>query len=40
MPLTTDPKMLALSRNVIEAFDKADRGLIPVSGLRMRRGSC
>src|SRR5215468_10075104 len=26
MPLTTDPKMLALSRDVIEAFDKADRG--------------
>jgi catalase len=29
MPLTTDPKMLNLSRNVIEAFDKADRGPHP-----------
>jgi catalase len=32
MPLTTDPKMLNLSHNVIEAFDKADRG--PHSGFR------
>jgi hypothetical protein len=32
MPLTTDPKVLALSRNVIEAFDKADRG--PHAGFR------
>jgi len=29
MPLTTDPKMLNLSRDVIEAFDKADRGPHP-----------
>jgi catalase len=29
MPLTTDQKMLNLSRNVIEAFDKADRGPHP-----------
>ena len=29
MPLTTDQKMLTLSRNVIEAFDKADRGPHP-----------
>src|SRR5215469_2260645 len=29
MPLTTDPKMLNLSHNVIEAFDKADRGPHP-----------
>src|SRR5262245_10245264 len=29
MPLTTDPKMLNLSRNIIEAFDKADRGPHP-----------
>jgi catalase len=29
MPLTTDPKMLNLSRNVIEVFDKADRGPHP-----------
>ncbi|HXJ41518.1 MAG TPA: catalase family peroxidase [Bryobacteraceae bacterium] len=27
MPLTTDEKMLALSRNVIEGFDKANRGI-------------
>jgi catalase len=32
MPLTTDQKMLTLSRNVIEAFDKADRG--PHAGFR------
>jgi catalase len=29
MPLTTDQKMLTLSHNVIEAFDKADRGPHP-----------
>jgi catalase len=29
MPLTTDQKMLTLSRNAIEAFDKADRGPHP-----------
>src|SRR5262249_29414549 len=29
MPLTTDQKMLTLSRDVIEAFDKADRGPHP-----------
>ena len=29
MPLTTDQKMLNLSRNVIEAFDKADHGPHP-----------
>jgi catalase len=29
MPLTTDGKMLALSREVIEAFDKADGGIHP-----------
>ena len=29
MPLTTDQKMLTLSRNVIEAFDKADHGPHP-----------
>src|SRR5215475_6750104 len=29
MPLTTDQKMLTLSRNVIEAFDKVDRGPHP-----------
>src|SRR5262245_41804317 len=29
MPLTTDPKMLNLSHNIIEAFDKADRGPYP-----------
>jgi catalase len=29
MPLTTDPKMLTLSHNVLEAFDKADRGPHP-----------
>src|SRR5215471_16383660 len=29
MPLTTDQKTLTLSRNVIEAFDKADRGPHP-----------
>jgi catalase len=29
MPLTTDQKLLTLSRNVIEAFDKADRGPHP-----------
>ena len=29
MPLTTDPKMLTLSGNVIDAFDKADRGPHP-----------
>jgi catalase len=32
MPLTTDQKLLTLSRNIIEAFDKADRG--PHSGFR------
>src|SRR5579862_7021904 len=29
MPLTTDPKMLTLSSNVIEALDKADGGPHP-----------
>ena len=29
MPLTTDQKMLTLSRNVIEAFDKAEHGPHP-----------
>jgi catalase len=29
MPLTTDPKMLKLSRDVIDAFDKVDRGPHP-----------
>jgi catalase len=29
MPLTTDQKMLTLSRNIIDAFDKADRGPYP-----------
>src|SRR5271157_5060693 len=29
MPLTTDEKMLALSRDVIQAFDKADGGIHP-----------
>jgi catalase len=29
MPLTTDQKLLTLSRDVIEAFDKADRGPHP-----------
>ncbi len=29
MPLTTDEKLLALSRNVIEGFDKADGGVHP-----------
>lgn len=29
MALTTDPKLLTLSRNVIEAFDKADHGPYP-----------
>ena len=29
MPLTRDQKMLTLSRNVIESFDKADRGPNP-----------
>ena len=29
MPLTTDQRMLTLSRNVIEAFDKVDRGPHP-----------
>jgi hypothetical protein len=32
MPLTTDPKVLGLSRNVIKVFDKADRG--PRAGFR------
>jgi catalase len=32
MPLTTDLKMLSLGRNIIEAFDKADRG--PQPGFR------
>ena len=27
MPLTTDEKLLALSREVIEAFDKANGGV-------------
>jgi catalase len=29
MPLTTDEKLITLSRNVIEAFDKADGGVHP-----------
>jgi catalase len=29
MPLTTDERLLTLSRNVIEAFDKADGGIHP-----------
>ena len=29
MPLTTDQKMLSLGHNIIEAFDKADRGPHP-----------
>src|SRR5271156_2170824 len=29
MPLTTDEKLLTLSRNVLEAFDKADGGVHP-----------
>ena len=29
MPLTTDEKLLTLSRDVIEAFDKADGGIHP-----------
>jgi catalase len=29
MPLNTDQKMLTLSRNVIDAFDKGDRGSHP-----------
>jgi catalase len=29
MPLTTDEKLLALSRDVIEGFDKVDGGVHP-----------
>ena len=29
MPLTTDEKLLALSRDIIEGFDKADGGIHP-----------
>src|SRR5208282_3818698 len=29
MPLTTDERMLTLSRDVIQAFDKADGGIHP-----------
>jgi catalase len=29
MPLTTDAKLLALSRNIIEGFDKVDGGIHP-----------
>ena len=29
MPLSTDEKMLALSRDIIEGFDKADGGVHP-----------
>jgi catalase len=29
MPLTTDEKLLALSRKTIETFDKANRGVHP-----------
>ena len=40
MPLTTDEKLLALSQETIEAFDKVNgvsiRGLDP----RMQRASC
>ena len=39
MPLTTDPKLLTLSRNVIEAFDKADRGPHPGFRLLTRKES-
>jgi len=40
MPLTTDEKLLALSRETIAVFDKANGGFIPGLEPRMRRGSC
>ena len=38
MPLPTDPKALALSRNLLQAFDKVDGGYIRVSGPLTPRG--
>jgi hypothetical protein len=29
MPLTTDEKLLTLSRDILEGFDKADGGIHP-----------
>jgi hypothetical protein len=37
MPLTADENLLSLSRNVIEAFDKADGGVRP--GFRPARSN-
>jgi hypothetical protein len=40
MPLTTDEKLLALSREVIETFHKLMVVFIQGSDLRMRRACC
>jgi hypothetical protein len=40
MPLTTDERLLTLSHDVIEAFDKADGGIIRGSDPPTRKASC